>query len=151
MLLWLLSSTASCAGVAPFRHTFLRMCYKVLLLLCWFLHRKLCLHTGKKGKLCLRNKTIKSELAASFSPTWEKLACSRGGSMQGSRADNDSSLFTLIIPSPVSADGWKHKGASVSLFKVWTLPEQSRMRKPGAESLERLRFPPEAGQECEWD
>lgn len=37
--------------------------------------------------------------------------------MQGSWADNDSSLFTLITLSHVSADGLKHKGASVSLFK----------------------------------
>lgn len=35
--------------------------------------------------------------------------------------DNDSSLFTLITQSHVSADGWKQKGASVGLFKVWTL------------------------------
>lgn len=40
------------------------------------------------------------------------------GSMQGSWTDNDGSLFALITLSCVSADGWKHKGASVTLFKV---------------------------------
>lgn len=40
------------------------------------------------------------------------------GSKQGSRVDNDSSLFTMV-----RADGWKNKDTSVCLFKVLTLTE----------------------------
>lgn len=78
----------------------------------------------------------------------------------GSWADNVGSLFTLITPSLVSADGWKHKGASVCL-RSELYQKQSRMRRPsdpsdkthqrGTASLRPLQLHPEVGQECEGD
>lgn len=54
--------------------------------------------------------------------------CVHSGGREGKHADNDSSLFTLITQSRVSADGWWHKGASMCSLRVGSLREQSRTR-----------------------
>lgn len=89
----------------------------------------------KKAELCLLDKTVQSECVACYISTWEKWV-SLGAGREARLIM--TSLFTLIMPIPVTVDG-KNKGTSVSLFKVWTLQEQSRMRKPSTSQTKHTR------------
>lgn len=157
MSLGLLSSTSPCAGIVPLRVYLLsweNMWQLRSTVICWFSKQRVWFYDWQKmlfahwhpyqystssekyyfSNNCwtfLRQKGVYGikSLSQSLLPVASVHGKNESASVEACR----EARLIMTVPyymSPVSADGWRHKRASVSLFKVWPSQEQSRMGKP---------------------